>query len=80
MSATESKKRLTLADFDKKFAEAFPTASGACSVLCERLQVESDLYEQAEASNNQAAAKRILAVINALGVSLRANHCKCTLM
>jgi len=80
MSATETKKQLTLADFDKKFAEAFPTASGACSALCERLQVESDLYQQAEADNNPALAKKILAVINALGVTLRANHCRCTLM
>ncbi len=80
MSSTQTNKKLTLADFDQKFAEAFPIPANACPALCERLQVESDLYEQAEADNNQAQAKKILAVINALGVSLRANRCKCTLM
>jgi hypothetical protein len=80
MSATETKKQITLAEFDQKFAEAFPIPSSSCPALCERLQVESDLYQQAEAENNQVLAKKILAVINALGVTLRANHCRCTLM
>jgi hypothetical protein len=78
MSATETRKRMTLEEVEAKFAEFFPTPGSACYALCERFAVEEELYQQAEANNDKAAAKRILAVLNSIGASIRSNHCKCT--
>jgi hypothetical protein len=80
MSATETRKRMTPDEVEAKFAEYFPTSSSACYALCERFAAEEELYQEAEANNDKAAAKRILAVLNSISASIRFNHCKCTPM